>query len=99
MVGGDYSTKFSPWLALGCLSPREIFYELKKYESEFSANDSTYWLVFELLWRDYFRFMMKKHRNKYFSLSGIKAEASNPLQNRCQNLECLDKRQNRERLC
>lgn len=80
MVGADYSTKFSPWLALGCLSPREIFYELKKYESKFSANDSTYWLVFELLWRDYFRFMMKKYRNKYFSISGIKAVDLNPLQ-------------------
>lgn len=80
MIGADYSTKFSPWLALGCLSPREIFYELKKYESKFSANDSTYWLVFELLWRDYFRFMMKKHRNKYFSISGIKAADLNPLQ-------------------
>jgi deoxyribodipyrimidine photo-lyase len=73
MLGSDYSSKFSPWLALGCLSPREIFFELKRYESEFGANDSTYWLVFELLWRDYFRFMMKKHHNKYFLLSGIKA--------------------------
>jgi len=79
MVGDDYSTKFSPWLALGCLSPREIFYELKKYEAEFSANESTYWLIFELLWRDYFRFMMKKHRHQYFSLSGIKAAGANPL--------------------
>ena len=72
MIGSDYSTKFSPWLALGCLSPREIYYELKKYESTFSANDSTYWLVFELLWRDYFRFMMKKYQHKFFLSSGIK---------------------------
>ena len=66
MMGGDYSSKFSSWLALGCLSPREIYYELRKYEIEFGANDSTYWIIFELLWRDYFRFMMKKFRNKYF---------------------------------
>lgn len=72
MVGSDYSTKFSPWLALGCLSPRAVFYELKKYESQFSANESTYWLVFELLWRDYFRFMMKKHQHRFFLYSGIK---------------------------
>ena len=52
LIGGDYSTKFSPWLALGCLSPREIYYELKKYEAKFGANKSTYWLVFELLWCD-----------------------------------------------
>lgn len=76
MIGSAYSTKFSPWLALGCLSPREIYYELKKYESQFSANDSTYWLVFELLWRDYFRFMMKKYRHRFFSYSGIKDSKS-----------------------
>ncbi len=76
LIGNNYSTKFSPWLALGCLSPREIYYELKKYETEFSANESTYWLVFELLWRDYFRFMMKKYRNKYFLQTGIKNNES-----------------------
>lgn len=30
MLGGDYSTKFSPWLALGCLSPRTIYHEIQK---------------------------------------------------------------------
>jgi deoxyribodipyrimidine photo-lyase len=72
MVGCNYSTKFSAWLALGCLSPREIYHELKKYESIYSANESTYWLEFELLWRDYFRFMMKKYHTKFFLLTGIK---------------------------
>lgn len=71
LIGADYSSKFSAWLALGCLSPREIYFELKKYESQFGANESTYWLVFELLWRDYFRFMMKKYSNKFFQQSGI----------------------------
>ena len=71
LIGADYSSKFSAWLALGCLSPREIFFELKKYETRFGANESTYWLVFELLWRDYFRFMMKKYSNKFFQQSGI----------------------------
>jgi len=71
LIGADYSSKFSAWLALGCLSPREIFFELKKYETQFGANESTYWLVFELLWRDYFRFMMKKYSNKFFQQSGI----------------------------
>ena len=71
LIGADYSSKFSAWLALGCLSPREIIFELKKYETQFGANESTYWLVFELLWRDYFRFMMKKYSNKFFQQSGI----------------------------
>ena len=28
MLGADYSTKFSPWLALGCISPRIIYHEV-----------------------------------------------------------------------
>lgn len=71
MIGEKYSSKFSSWLALGCLSPRQIYLELKKYEAQFGANESTYWLVFELLWRDYFRFMMKKYSNKFFQQNGI----------------------------
>ena len=72
LMGADYSSKFSAWLALGCISPRFIYQELKSYEEVFGSNDSTYWLVFELLWRDYFRFMMKKHQSNFFKQSGIK---------------------------
>lgn len=71
MVGADYSSKFSAWLAMGCLSPRFVYQELKKYEHQFGANESTYWLVFELMWRDYFRFMMKKHQSRFFHIAGI----------------------------
>lgn len=78
LIGANYSSKFSAWLALGCISPRFIYHELKKYESEFGANESTYWLVFELLWRDFFRFMFKKHQSKMFQPSGITAEKEIP---------------------
>ncbi|TDP61157.1 DASH family cryptochrome [Flavobacterium dankookense] len=71
LVGADYSSKFSAWLAMGCISPRYIYQELKKYETLHVENESTYWLVFELLWRDYFRFMMKKYQNKLFQKYGI----------------------------
>lgn len=77
MVGANYSSKFSPWLALGCISPRFIYAEIKKYEKEFGSNDSTYWLVFELLWRDFFRFMFKKYQTKFFLYEGIKTERVN----------------------
>ena len=72
LIGSDYSSKFSPWLAMGCLSARYIYSEIIRYEKEFKENESTYWLKFELLWRDFFRFMMKKHRNAYFKDFGIK---------------------------
>lgn len=77
MVGADYSSKFSAWLAMGCISPRYIYKEIKKYEKQFGANDSTYWLVFELLWRDFFRFMFKKHQTKFFLFAGIKTDKIN----------------------
>lgn len=72
LIGPDYSTKFSAWLAAGCLSPRYIYAMLKAYEQQYGANESTYWVVFELLWRDYFRFMMQKHGRRYFLKGGIK---------------------------
>lgn len=77
MVGSDFSTKFSPWLAHGCISPKKIFWELKKYESEIVKNDSTYWIYFELMWRDFFRLMGKKHQNKIFKKGGPKEEMTN----------------------
>ena len=77
MVGADYSSKFSPWLALGCISPRFIYAEIQQYEKQFGANDSTYWLVFELLWRDFFRFMFKKYQTKFFLYEGINTEKVN----------------------
>lgn len=74
LLGNDYSTKFSAYLSQGCLSPKKIYAELKAYEEERVANDSTYWVVFELLWRDFFRLMGKKHGNCIFKLNGIKSD-------------------------
>lgn len=75
MLGADYSSKFSPWLALGCLSPRYIYEQIQQYETERVQNDSTYWLVFELLWRDYFRFVCAKHGDRVFRRSGLQGIA------------------------
>lgn len=70
MLGGNYSSKFSPWLAHGCLSPRTVVAEVSRYEKERVANDSTYWLLFELIWRDYFRFYALAHGTRLFQLWG-----------------------------
>ena len=79
LVGADYSSKFSPWLAMGCISPRTIYFMIKDYEEKHGANDSTYWLIFELIWRDYFRFAMKKHKSKFFQKGGIQGRAPKTL--------------------
>ncbi|CAN1566957.1 PhrB Deoxyribodipyrimidine photolyase [Fimbriimonadaceae bacterium] len=67
----DDSSKFSPYLAHGCISARSIYWEIKRYEAERGANDSTYWLIFELLWRDFFRFTLEKFGAKLFRRSGL----------------------------
>ena len=72
LLGTDYSSKFSPWLSNGCLSPKMIYWEIKRYEKEIQKNQSTYWLIFELIWRDYFKFISLKHGNKVFKIGGIK---------------------------
>ena len=71
LLGSDYSSKFSPWLANGSLSPRRIYWEVKKYEQERKQNVSTYWMIFELIWRDFFRYSAIKYGNAIFLAGGI----------------------------
>lgn len=71
MLEADDSSKFSPWLALGCLSPRYLYAQVQAYEAQRIKNDSTYWLIFELLWRDYFRFICAKHGDRIFHPAGL----------------------------
>lgn len=54
LLGANFSTHFSPWLAHGCLSPRQVQDEVKAWEAQHGSNESSYWIGFELLWREYF---------------------------------------------
>jgi deoxyribodipyrimidine photo-lyase len=72
LLGPDYSSKFSAWLAHGCLSPRYVHTEVQRYEDERVSNEDTYWLVFELLWRDFFQFQFVKHGADFFAPNGIR---------------------------
>ena len=71
LMGEAFSSKFSPWLSAGSLSAREIYAALRQYENERGANESTYWLVFELLWRDYFHFWTEQHGRRVFQAAGV----------------------------
>ena len=70
--GLDYSSKFSPYLALGCISPRKIYETVKDYEEQIKKNASTWWLVFELVWRDYFTFKAMRFADEIFKTKGYK---------------------------
>ncbi len=78
--GLDYSSKLSPWLALGCISARSIMRELKQFESEQGANEGSYWLWFELLWRDYFRLLHLKYGKQLYCASGLN-QSDKPIHN------------------
>ncbi len=69
--GFDNSTKFSFWLANGNLSPRLIINALNRFEQSQGANESSYWIYFELLWREFFHWHALQHGARLFSFSGI----------------------------
>lgn len=71
LLGADFSSRLSPWLALGTISPREVAAEIRRYEHERVANDSTYWLWFELLWRDYFHLWVRRWQARAFKARGV----------------------------
>ena len=47
---------------------------MRKYEQEVVRNQDTYWLIFELIWRDYFKYISLKHGDHIFHLEGIRGE-------------------------
>ncbi|CAJ0782944.1 Cryptochrome DASH [Ralstonia condita] len=71
LSGVDYSSKWSPWLATGALSARRIVAELQQFEATHGANEGSYWLWFELLWRDYFRFLHLQHGRRLYRAEGL----------------------------
>ena len=70
-----HSTKFSAWLANGTLSVKILLNRLRLYEAQVIANDSTYWIWFELLWREYFHWYAMAHQQKLFWFRGISQHA------------------------
>jgi deoxyribodipyrimidine photo-lyase len=71
MLNFNDSTKFSAYLSIGALSVNRIMNEVKKFELNYVKNDSTYWIYFELLWRDYFYFVHLKYGNLIFNQAGL----------------------------
>ena len=73
-LGADYSSKFSAYLCLGCLSARRVWREVKRYEQEVKKNASTYWLIRELIWRDFYQILALKYPRRMFWPSGIRGK-------------------------
>ena len=71
LSGLDFSTKLSPWLSIGALSARTVHAALLRAEAAHGASEGTYWLWFELLWRDYFRFLHLKYGVQLYRARGM----------------------------
>lgn len=73
-IGVYDGTILSPWIALGCLSAHTVYHAVKKEEDIHLPKKRVAAIITGLLWRDYFRFMFKKHGNKFFLAQGFSAE-------------------------
>lgn len=69
-----FSSQLSAWLALGCLSPRIVYWQIKAAENLFGVNSHFNQILLGLLWRDYFRFMFKKHGIAFFQEEKLENE-------------------------
>jgi deoxyribodipyrimidine photo-lyase len=90
LLGTDFSTKLSAWLALGCITARQIHVALLDFEDARTdvgkdvegygkgENNGTKAVRFELLWRDYMRLCTRKFGPKLFRLSGFREDDSYP---------------------
>eukprot|EP00746_Dinoflagellata_sp_MGD_P163331 gnl/MRDRNA2_/MRDRNA2_91304_c0_seq1.p1 gnl/MRDRNA2_/MRDRNA2_91304_c0~~gnl/MRDRNA2_/MRDRNA2_91304_c0_seq1.p1 ORF type:complete len:548 (-),score=72.76 gnl/MRDRNA2_/MRDRNA2_91304_c0_seq1:85-1728(-) len=77
MVGEGYSSKLSPWIARGCISPRRIREEALRYEAQrMIKNFSTYWLPNMLEWRDFMIYIARSQGDRIFKLGGIIGDRS-----------------------
>ena len=77
LIGTEYSSKFSAYLSTGSISPVTIYHEIKKFEREVKKNSSTYWLIFELMWREFFRYVTKKGKKNLYMINGINGNIFN----------------------
>jgi deoxyribodipyrimidine photo-lyase len=71
LQGQHTSSHWSPWLATGAVSARRIWANLHAYEQQHGSNDGTYWLWFELLWRDNFRMLHRQHGPQLYAARGL----------------------------
>ncbi|KAI9838791.1 MAG: hypothetical protein M1837_002320 [Sclerophora amabilis] len=84
LLGEDFSTKLSAWLALGCVSARQVHEYLVAFEDGSNdlgstaqgyghgENKGTAAVRFELLWRDYMRLCTRKFGPRLFRVEGFR---------------------------
>ncbi len=69
--GWDNSSKLSPWLGSGCISPRQVMNAIVEFEDKQGKNSSTECLFLEILWREYFQWLHFKVGKKMYQFKGL----------------------------
>ncbi|KAK5735983.1 hypothetical protein LTR17_007818 [Elasticomyces elasticus] len=84
LLGLDFSTKLSAWLALGSITARQVHWRMMEFEDGKTdlgksaqgygkgENKGTAAVRFELLWRDYMRLCTRKFGTRLFYLEGYR---------------------------
>ncbi len=89
LVGTEFSSKFSPYLAIGSLSVRRIWQTVLDYQAQCGSDEGSEWMKQELLWREFFLWTAQRH--------GASFGAPGGLQNR--RVDAIEDRELFERWC
>ncbi|WP_162136909.1 DASH family cryptochrome [Alcanivorax hongdengensis] len=71
LIGSGFSSRLSAALAWGCLSVRRVWHAILEYERRHGASEHSYWLRFELLWREFFHWSLREHGTAVFRYQGL----------------------------
>eukprot|EP00927_Polykrikos_kofoidii_P040313 TRINITY_DN34493_c0_g1_i1.p1 TRINITY_DN34493_c0_g1~~TRINITY_DN34493_c0_g1_i1.p1 ORF type:complete len:676 (-),score=74.81 TRINITY_DN34493_c0_g1_i1:361-2388(-) len=66
--------KVGAWLSHGCLSPRYLHEEVRRYELQRGRSKAKSWILHELVWRDFARYASMHADTKIFKLGGLDDE-------------------------
>lgn len=68
-------TTISPYVSIGALSPNTLYHALiDAAQNDPGARKQWEFQITKLMWRDYYRFMFKKHGNQFFKPEGLTGE-------------------------
>ncbi len=80
LLGRHFASFLALPLSRGTLSVRWIWQQILDYEARAGQNDGSQWLKYELLWREYFRHLMRQSGNQLFRRRGLGLHPQPPMQ-------------------
>ncbi|MBL4571095.1 MAG: DASH family cryptochrome, partial [Alcanivorax sp.] len=75
LIGENFSSRLSAFLAWGNLSVRRVWQRILEYEASHGANPGSEWLRVELLWREFYHWSLREHGARVFHYAGLNDQA------------------------